>query len=101
MEISKDGSSGDKSKGAVPGKELLIISNLEIHPPNVTFADMTQTQKEYAFEIAEHAFSRYFYFHTIELMVKGEKRYFKDLAEFVKKSFDEKFNGTWHVIVGI
>ena len=33
-------------------------------------------------------------------MVKGEKRYFKDLAEFVKKSFDEKFQGTWHVIVG-
>lgn len=36
----------------------------------------------------------------IELMVKGEKRYFKDLAEYVKKAFDEKFNGTWHVIVG-
>jgi len=42
MEISKDGSSGDKSgaKSSVPGKEVLIISNLEIHPPNVTFADM-------------------------------------------------------------
>jgi len=24
-------------------------------------------------------------------MVKGEKRYFKDLAEFIKKAFDEKF----------
>jgi dynein light chain LC8-type len=34
-------------------------------------------------------------------MVKGEKRYFKDLAEFIKKAFDEKFQGTWHVIVGI
>jgi dynein light chain LC8-type len=34
-------------------------------------------------------------------MVKGEKRYFKDLAEFIKKAFDEKFGGTWHVIVGL
>ena len=33
-------------------------------------------------------------------MVKGEKRYFKDLAEFIKKGFDEKFGQTWHVIVG-
>lgn len=33
-------------------------------------------------------------------MVKGEKRYFKDLAEFIKKGFDEKFGETWHVIVG-
>ena len=60
MEISKDGSNGDKSvagKSSVPGKEVLIISNLEIHPPNVTFADMNQSQKEFAFEIAEHAFS--------------------------------------------
>lgn len=45
MMISKDlgSSQGDKSAGAkssVPGKEVLIISNLEIHPPNVTFADM-------------------------------------------------------------
>ena len=34
-------------------------------------------------------------------MVKGEKRYFKDLAEFIKKGFDEKFGPTWHVIVGL
>ena len=31
---------------------------------------------------------------------RGEKRYFKDIAEFIKRSFDEKFNGSWHVIVG-
>lgn len=60
MEVSKDGSSGDKTgqgKFQVPGKEVLIIPNLEIHPPNVTFADMNQVYKEFAFEIAEHAFS--------------------------------------------
>ncbi len=34
-------------------------------------------------------------------MYKGEKRYFKDVSEFIKKSFDEKFQGSWHVISGI
>ena len=33
-------------------------------------------------------------------MHKGEKRYFKDIAEFIKRSFDEKFSGSWHVIAG-
>ena len=44
MEVSKDGSTGgDKSgKSGIPGKEVLIISNLEIHPPNVTYVDMLQ-----------------------------------------------------------
>lgn len=41
MEVSKDGSSGDKTKSGVPGKEVIILTNIEIHPPNVTFADMT------------------------------------------------------------
>jgi len=35
------------------------------------------------------------------LWAKREKRYFKDLAEFMKLAFDEKFGGTWHVIVGL
>lgn len=34
------------------------------------------------------------------MMFKQEKRYFKDVAEFIKKSFDEKFGGTWNVVVG-
>ncbi len=29
-----------------------------------------------------------------------EIRYYKDVAEYIKKEFDEKFGGTWHVIVG-
>jgi len=33
-------------------------------------------------------------------MYKGEKRYFKDVAEFIKRQFDERFKGSWHVIVG-
>ena len=33
-------------------------------------------------------------------MVRGELRYFRDMAEYVKKDFEAKFKGTWHVIVG-
>jgi len=44
MEISKEGSSGiDKSfgRGQQGGKDaVLIVSNLEIHKPLVTYADM-------------------------------------------------------------
>jgi dynein light chain LC8-type len=53
--------------------------------------------KNYAFECAEISFRTDFY---IGLMHKGEKRYFKDVAEFIKRSFDEKFQGSWHVIAG-
>lgn len=34
-------------------------------------------------------------------MLKGEKRHFRELAEYVKKEFDNRFPGTWHVIVGM
>jgi dynein light chain LC8-type len=27
--------------------------------------------------------------------------YFREAAEYIKKEFDEKFQGTWHVIVGM
>ena len=39
--------------------------------------------------------------YCIGLMLKGEKRYFKDMAEFIKKAFDEKYKGSWNVVVGI
>lgn len=44
MEISKDGSLGvDKSfgRGGLPGKDVLIVSNVEIHKPVVTYCDMS------------------------------------------------------------
>jgi len=37
---------------------------------------------------------------SLGLMLKGEKRHFRELAEYVKKEFDNRFPGTWHVIVG-
>jgi len=38
--------------------------------------------------------------NLLGLMLKGEKRHFRELAEYVKKEFDNRFPGTWHVIVG-
>ena len=37
--------------------QILIGGNIEIHPPLVTFCDMKTEMKEYAFELAEIAFS--------------------------------------------
>jgi len=34
------------------------------------------------------------------MMFKQDWKYFKDAALFLKEQFDEKFGGTWHVIVG-
>ena len=36
-----------------------------------------------------------------ESIYKGEPKYFKDGAEIIKKQFDDKYKGSWHVIVGI
>lgn len=33
-------------------------------------------------------------------MYKGEMRHFKDVAKFLKESFDETYSGTWNVVVG-
>ena len=30
----------------------------------------------------------------------GELKYYKDMAQEIKKSMDEKFGGGWHIIVG-
>ena len=30
----------------------------------------------------------------------GDKKYFKDIAEYIKTKFDEEYKGSWHVIVG-
>ncbi|CAD8106514.1 unnamed protein product [Paramecium primaurelia] len=75
MEILKTGSSAiDKSfgRGGQRKDAVVIVSNLEIHKPVLTFCDMSQAQKEYAIEIAEHAFCQ-------ELPSKREKIYIKDI----------------------
>jgi dynein light chain LC8-type len=55
----------------------------------------------YQINVNEYNFNLFF---LKELHFKLEKRYYKDLAEIIKKEFDNKFedgsNGSWNVIVG-
>ena len=49
-------------------------------------ADMTEDMQQDAIDISTQALERY----NIE----------KDIAAFIKKEFDKKYNPTWHCIVG-
>ena len=49
-------------------------------------ADMTEDMQQDAIDISTQALERY----NIE----------KDIAAFIKKEFDKKYNPTWHAIVG-
>jgi len=65
------------------------MSTMELKAPVVEFADMKQEYKDYCFQICEEAFRT----------VNREKK-FKDMAESIKGSLDERFGGSWHVCVG-
>ena len=49
-------------------------------------ADMTEDMQQDAIDISTQALERY----NIE----------KDIAAFIKKEFDKKYNPTWHAVVG-
>lgn len=66
-------------------------STIELKQPVVDFADMKTEIRDHCFQIAEEAF---------RASLKGEKKYFKNMAEMIKENQDEKFNGSWHVCVG-
>lgn len=36
----------------------------------------------------------------IGLYAKGEKKSFREMAEYIKKEFEKRHKGTWHIIVG-
>jgi dynein light chain LC8-type len=60
-----------------------------MEPPNkpiIKNTDMDETMQEVAIEIARSGLEK----HTVE----------KDIAMFIKKTFDEKYGLTWHCVVG-
>ncbi|KAL7104910.1 hypothetical protein ACP275_07G012000 [Erythranthe tilingii] len=63
------------SSGSSPGKKVIIKS-----------ADMKEDVQKEAIEIAVAAFEK----NNVE----------KDVAEHIKKMFDQKYGPTWHCIVG-
>lgn len=54
--------------------------------PVIKNCDMNDDMKEFAIDQANKAFETY----TVE----------KEICAFIKKKFDEKYNPTWHVIIG-
>ncbi|KAL9268598.1 Dynein light chain 2, cytoplasmic-like protein [Drosera capensis] len=68
-------SSADRKPSSETGKRIIIKS-----------ADMSEDMQKEAVDIAVAAFEK----HSVE----------KDVAETIKKEFDEKHGPTWHCIVG-
>ena len=92
--------------------------------PQVGFTDMSDENQSAAFEICREAYSKYFIFLValklinswsdnpwwnklpktsvchLEMKHDSELKYFKDMALFIKKAMEEKFEDSWHVIVG-
>ena len=93
--------------------------------PQVGFTDMSDEDQSAAFEICREAYSKYFFHEPtsflnywlggfspfknklsntsvcyLEMKHDSELKYFKDMALFIKKAMEEKFEDSWHVIVG-
>ncbi|PWW75633.1 hypothetical protein C7212DRAFT_325524 [Tuber magnatum] len=66
---------GDKSLNNIPELRTTIKS-----------IDMTEEMSNFAIDTAKKAMSS----NTVE----------KDIAQYIKKEFDTKYNNTWHCIVG-
>eukprot|EP00743_Colponemidia_sp_Colp-15_P002953 GILK01003194.1.p1 GENE.GILK01003194.1~~GILK01003194.1.p1 ORF type:complete len:123 (-),score=16.70 GILK01003194.1:199-525(-) len=67
-------------------------TEVDIPPPVFHVVDMNEEMRQFAVHCAVKG---------IRSVHKGEKRYWKDVAEYVKRQFDEKYSpGTWHCIVG-
>lgn len=54
-------------------------------------ADMSPEAIAFAVEIARKGFIA---------LLKNDLKYWQEVAQMVKQEFDQKFDGTWHVIVG-
>ena len=72
--------------GSEEKKEELNVGRVRI-----VYKDVPESLEEFAINSATGA---------IKAFYKGEKGYYKDVAETVKAEFDQAYPGTWHVIVG-
>ncbi|KAK3341375.1 dynein light chain type 1-domain-containing protein [Lasiosphaeria hispida] len=64
----------------------LLIRNAVTHTAQIKSADMTEDMQQEAVEVAQEAMAKF----TIE----------KDIAQHIKRTFDERKGPTWHCIVG-
>lgn len=66
--------------------QLFIDATMSERKAVIKNADMTEEMQQDAVEVATQAMEKY----NIE----------KDIAAFIKREFDKKYNPTWHCIVG-
>jgi len=90
-QINKSGTGGGGQILGGPRENQLAMMRIETHQPVVIYEDMKAEMKEFAFEIADQ---------VVRMLYKGDKKFFKDAAEYIKKEFDARFKSSWHVIVG-
>lgn len=65
---------------------LLILRRMSDRKAVIKNADMSEEMQQDAVDVATQALEKY----NIE----------KDIAAYIKKEFDKKYNPTWHCIVG-
>ena len=78
---------------------LLLLFGITVS----VFSRSDAVMKEFAFELSKTFYSKKIQSYQDsmkESIYKGEPKYFKDGAETIKKQFDERFKGSWHVIIG-
>ena len=67
--------------------------------PDISVIDMLEPEKKECLDLALQSYSKTFT-HSELSLEGGENKYYKDMAEFIKRNLDEKLGGAWHVIVG-
>ena len=72
----------DKNKA----KEEDFIGPLKIH-----YNELAKENEKFIVQTANS---------TLKAFFKGEKNYYHEIAEMIKKEIDEHLGGTWHVFVG-
>jgi dynein light chain LC8-type len=73
------------------GVPQVIRKKEEFKPPVIDYVDMPKEMQDFIIEKCEEVLSDY---------IHGEKRFFYECAESIKKSIEQKYKGSFHVIVG-
>lgn len=69
----------------------LLAKDDNFRPPVYDYLDIPREKKDFIIEICETA---------LRLLNNNDKKFYYECAEFIKKQVEEKFGGSFHVIVG-
>jgi dynein light chain LC8-type len=69
----------------------IIGKKEEFKPPVIDYADMAREMQEYVIEQCEE---------VLRMFNNGEKKHYYECAEAIKKILDDKYSGSFHVVMG-